>query len=219
MPRSWPTPRPSSSWEPRRCGRIASWHEQPERLDRMPRDERVKTRCLALIVAMLCGTSAFPVESRTLAVGSRVRVTTPLAGTGPLIGTVVGIEPDAVSVRGGSSGSALRIPVTPATTLEVSGGKRSRAGRGAMLGAAVGVMPGLLMTFGDYNTDDGSPGAVAALGAAAGAAVGAAVGWALRSEQWLPAEMPSVAAGIAPLRGGATFSLRVAWGKRQPQVR
>jgi hypothetical protein len=51
-------------------------------------------------------------------------------------------------------------------------------------------MPGLLMTFGDYNTDDHSPGAVAALGAAAGAAVGAAIGWALKSEQWLPGSSP-----------------------------
>ncbi len=176
------------------------------------------TRCLWLVVAMSCSTSALPAESRTLTVGNRVRVTTPGAGTEPLIGTVVGIEPDGVLVRGASGGSAVRVPAAKATTIEVSGGKRSQAGRGAMLGAAVGVMPGLLMTFGDYNTDDGSPGAVAVLGAAGGAALGAAIGWAIKSERWWPAEMP-VTAGIAPLRGGVTFSLRVAWGKRQPPMR
>jgi hypothetical protein len=54
---------------------------------------------------------------------------------------------------------------------------------------------------------------VAAVGAAAGAAVGAAIGWVLKTEEWLPAELPAVAASVMPLRGGGLrVSLRVAWG-------
>jgi hypothetical protein len=176
------------------------------------------TRSLTAVALVLCGVSAFPSESHVVAVGSRVRVNAPEVGPAPLIGTVVGLEPHAVVVQDGSSRTSTRVSLGSTTTIEVSGGRRSKAGRGAVLGAAVGAMPGLLMTFGDYNSDpEHSPGAVAAVGAAAGAAVGAAVGWALKSEQWLPAAVPSVTAGIVPLRGGVGVAVHVAWGKRQPQ--
>ncbi len=177
------------------------------------------SRLLGVIVVVLCAARALPGESRAVEVGSRVRVTAPEGGTQPLVGTVVGLEPHAMLVQSGTAGASTRIALGPTTTLEVSGGRRSKAGRGALLGAAVGAMPGLWLTFGDYDTDDYSPGAVAAIGAAAGAAVGAAVGWALKSEQWLPAELPSVTAGIAPLRRGVGLSLRVAWGKGPPHSR
>lgn len=177
------------------------------------------SRYLAMMVVVLCAASGFAGDSHTVGVGSRVRVTAQEGGAQPLIGTVVGLEPHAVLVRSGSGGAATRIPLGPTTTFEVSGGRRSKAGRGAMVGAAVGGMPGLLLTFGDYNSDDHSPGAVAALGAAAGAAVGAAVGWALKSEDWFSAEPPSVTAGIAPLRGGVGFSVHIAWGKGPPKSR
>ena len=174
----------------------------------------ITTRCFGAIALLLCSASTFPSEPRAVAVGSRVRVSAAEVGAKPLIGSVVGLEPHAVLVRGERSGPPTRVALGPTTTIEVSGGRRSKAGRGAVLGAAVGAMPGLLMTFGDYNTDpEYSPGAVAAVGAAAGAVVGAAIGWALKSEKWLPAEAPSVTAGIAPRRGGVGFSLHVAWGR------
>ena len=178
------------------------------------------TRSLAAVALVLCSSGAFPSESRVAAVGSRVRVSAPEVGPAPLIGSVVGLESHAVVVQDGSSRTPTRVPLGPTTTIEVSGGRRSKAGRGAVLGAAVGAMPGLLMTFGDYNSDpEHSPGAVAAVGAATGAAVGAVVGWALKSEQWLPAGVPSVTAGIVPLRGGVGVSVHVAWGKHERQPR
>jgi hypothetical protein len=185
-----------------------------------PKPVAIMTKCLRGIALVLWSASAYPSEPGAVAVGTRVRVSAPEVGTRPVIGSVVDLEPLAVLVQVGGSGPPMRVPWGPTTTIEASGGRRSKAGRGAVLGAAVGVMPGLLMTFGDYNTDpDHSPGAVAALGAATGAAVGAAVGWALKSERWLPADVPQVTAGSAPLRGGVGFSVRVAWGKRQPRSR
>jgi hypothetical protein len=173
------------------------------------------TRCVTAVALVLCSASAFPSEPRVVAIGSRVRVSAPETSPAPLIGSVVGLERHAVLVQDTSSRSPTRVTLGPATTIEVSGGRRSKAGRGAVVGAAVGAMPGLLMTFGDYNTDpDHSPGAVAAVGAAAGAVVGAAVGWAIKSEQWCPAHVP-VTAAIVPLRGGVRVSVHVVWGKRQ----
>jgi hypothetical protein len=86
-----------------------------------------------------------------------------------------------------------------------------------MIGAAVGVMPGALSTFGDYSRDvhgEGpSPTAVAAVGAIGGALVGAAIGNAVKTEKWLPCGLPRPAVAVVPLRGGAGVSLSLAWGR------
>lgn len=152
-------------------------------------------------------------EPGTVAVGSRVRVTSLETGAQPLIGQVVALEPGAVVVTGGGGTGQKRVPLVPSTTLEVSRGKKSRATRGAMVGAALGAMPGLFMTFGDYNTDDGNPAAVSLVGAVAGAAIGGLVGLALKSENWVPADLPVVTGGIAPIPRGVSISLSVAWGR------
>ena len=170
------------------------------------------------LVLVLCGVNAIAAESLTVAVGRRVRVTQD-SGASPLVGKVVGIEPGVLLLTSGSDAPS-RITVGPATRVEVSGGRKSKLVRGAVLGAAVGAMPGVLMTVGDYNTDEHSPAAVAAIGAAAGAAVGAAIGWAIKTEQWFPADTATLTAGIAPVRGGVALSLHVAWGaeRRRPQT-
>jgi hypothetical protein len=151
-------------------------------------------------------------ESEMMAIGSRVRVTLPDAGAQPLVGQVVALERDAVVVVSEGGRSQTRVPVTPATAFEVSKGRRSQAARGALLGGAVGAMPGLLMTFGDYNTDKGNPAAISLAGAAAGAGLGSLIGLALKSEEWLPARMPAIGASIAPVPRGAAFSFSLSWG-------
>jgi hypothetical protein len=152
-------------------------------------------------------------EPGTLAVGSRVRVTSQETGAQPLIGQVVALEPRAVVVFGEGGTGQKRVRLVPSTTLEVSTGKKSRATRGAMVGGAVGTMPGLFMTFGDYNTDKGNPAAVSLVGAAAGAAIGSLVGLVFKSENWVPADVPAVTAGIAPIPRGVSISLSVVWGR------
>ena len=171
-------------------------------------------RTLLVVLAMLWLPAGLRAEEPgTVAVGSRVRVTSQEAGAQPLIGQVVALEPGAVVVTGEGSTGQKRVPIVPSTTLEVSTGKKSRVSRGAIVGAAVGAMPGLFMTFGDYNTDKGSPAAVSLVGAAAGAAIGSLIGLALKSENWLPVDVPVVTAGIAPIPRGISISLSVAWGR------
>jgi hypothetical protein len=175
------------------------------------------TKGLGVASILLCAASAFASEAPALAPGTRVRLTSPSSGAEPVAGTLIRQETDALWVTRGRSDSPTRIPLDPATRIEVSTGRRTQATRGALIGGAVGAAPGLLLTFGDYSSDvhgDGpSPGAVAAVGAAAGAAVGAAIGWVLKTEEWLPAELPAVAASVTPLRGGGLgVSVRVAWG-------
>ena len=149
-------------------------------------------------------------ERGSVTIGSRVRVTSHETGA-QVIGQVVALEPGVVVLGDESGIGRERVPVSQSTTLEVSSGKKSQAARGAILGTAVGAMPGLFMTFGDYNTDKGNPAAVSLVGAAAGAAIGALVGLALKSENWLPAGVPVVTAAIAPAPRGASMSLSVSW--------
>jgi hypothetical protein len=171
-------------------------------------------RVLLVGLIVLCfAEGARAQELDRLAIGSRVRVTLPEAAAQPLVGRIVALEPDAVVVLGERDLSQTRVPVTRSTTLEVSGGRRSQAARGAMLGAALGALPGVLMTFGDYNTDKGNPAAISLAGAAAGAALGSLIGLALRSEEWLPARMPAVSASVAPVRRGVAISFSLAWGR------
>jgi len=169
---------------------------------------------IATAALILFSATASPAETAVVGVGSRVRIFAPEVGGEPVIGRVVNLEAGALVVQGADGEPPKRVVLGPTTRIDVSGGRTSKAGRGALLGVAFGAAPGLLMTFGDYNSDpDVSPGYVALVGAAGGAAVGAAIGWAIKSEKWLPAKAPQIAAGIAPVRGGFGFSLRVAWGK------
>jgi hypothetical protein len=154
-----------------------------------------------------------PVGPASLSAGRRVRVTSS-PDVEPVIGSVVSVEADAVVIRHAGSNVVSRIPMAEIRKLDVSLGRRSRAGRGAMIGAAVGVMPGLLMTTGDYSSDvhgESNAATVAVAGAAGGALLGAGIGWALKSESWRPSEVPSAAVSAAPVRGGVAVSLRLTW--------
>jgi len=174
-----------------------------------------QARGLALTLMLCAGAYAAdgPGEAIEPSVGSRVRITSSAHG-GPVIGTLLSIEVNALVLRRAGSDAASRIPVDEIRTLEVSRGRKSQVGRGAMIGAAAGVMPGLLLTFGDYSSDvhgDSNAGAVAVIGAASGALVGAAVGWALKTENWVAGEVPRAAIAAVPVRGGVALSFRMTW--------
>jgi hypothetical protein len=166
-----------------------------------------------LLVALVLSGTAEHGLAQGVAVGSRVRVISQETAGQALIGQVVALEPGVVVVVGEDGPSRVRVPVVPSTSIEVSRGKKSQAARGALIGTAFGAMPGLLITFGDYNSDKGNPAAVSLVGAAAGAGIGALIGLAIKSETWGPVEVPVVSAGIAPISRGAAVSFTVAWGR------
>ena len=173
---------------------------------------------LGMVVALLpCVASSAadaPPGPAPVSVGSRVRVTSGPA-TPPTVGTVAALESGTLVLSIAGLDVPLRVPVADIQTLEVSAGRKSQLWRGALIGAAAGAIPGILMTVGDYSDDvhgdDPSPAAVAAIGAAGGALVGAGIGWAIKSEQWRLAEVPKTSLRFVPLRGGAAVTLRVAW--------
>jgi len=171
---------------------------------------------LAVVLGLMLGGSVRADELPSILPGSRVRVSSSTLASGSAIGSFVGVESESVVLGNAAGGSPFRVPLNTISKLEVSVGRRSQAGRGAMIGAAIGVTPGLLLTFGDYSSDvhgDGpSVAAVAAMGAAGGALLGAAIGWALKVDRWQVVEGPVAGVAVVPLRGGAAVSVRLDWG-------
>lgn len=171
---------------------------------------------LAAGAVLLAGGAASGADLATIPVGSRVRVSSPTGGAGPLIGTLAGVEANAVVLTPGPGDRPVRVSLAAGTKIEVSAGRRSQWARGAMMGAAIGAVPGLLLTFGDYSTDvhgDGpSPAAVAAMGAVGGALVGAAVGWAVKRDEWREVRLPIAGIEVVPWRGGVVAAVHVSWG-------
>jgi hypothetical protein len=176
---------------------------------------RQSAGCALTLMLCACAYAAEgPAAPADPSVGSRVRITSS-AGNEPVTGVLLSIDVDALVLRREGIDAASRIPVAEIVKLEVSSGRRSQMGRGAMIGAAVGVMPGLLLTFGDYSSDvhgDSHAGTVAVIGAAGGALVGAAIGWALKTEDWVPSEVPRAAVAAVPVRRGVAVSFRLTWG-------
>jgi len=162
-----------------------------------------------------------PTPAPSVTIGSRARVTT--GGTvRPTIGTVVSIGPDALVLKADGRDGLWAVARANIRRLEVSGGSRSRWADGALIGAGIGAMPGVLLTFGDIDSDvhgDGpSPVAVAAMGAVGGALVGAAIGRAIKAERWLGCDVPRASVAVWPVRHGAAVSVRIAWGGDQQQL-
>ena len=168
------------------------------------------------LTAMLICSAASASELPDVVPGSRVRVSSPALASGPAVGSLMRLEPGSILLDQGKGQPALRVPLDPHVRLELSLGRKSQAVRGAMIGAAVGVAPGLLLTFGDDNDggDVPSPAVVAAMGAAGGALLGAAIGWAVKAEQWQEVGLPAAGVSFVPLRGGVAASIRVTWGAR-----
>lgn len=167
--------------------------------------------------AALAQGTADPVSTKgagTVAVGSRVRILSPELPQ-PLVGEVLALEPGALVVGGRGGSDKRRVLLSSASSLEVSAGRKSEAARGAMIGGAIGALSGVLTNIGDYNSDNHTL-AKSVVGAASGAAVGALVGWAIKTDAWQPARAPAVSAAITPVRRGAAFSVRVAWGQGRP---
>ena len=147
--------------------------------------------------------SPAPVPSVVLAPGARVRVTTP--ATGRVVGTVVSTEDDSLRVAL-AGGSALVVPRSTLSGLELSAGRKGQGWRGAGIGLLVGAGIGGVIGFATYRRSECYDNPVegffcdlvnqtsrsvtvssdAALGGLAGAIVGALVGQASGREQWVP---------------------------------
>jgi hypothetical protein len=148
-----------------------------------------------------------PASSGGLAWEPRVRVTVSGDGSGQVVGRYLRTAGDTIWIDTGLAHGPSPIVVDQIRRFEVSRGQRSNAGRGALIGGAVGLGIGLVSVISAASEDDGwfepSTGEYAAGVAvltAMGSGIGAGIGALIRTEKWeaVPVAGLTVTRGASP---------------------
>ncbi len=149
--------------------------------------------------------------------GTRVRLSAPGLGAEPLVGRLVAIGPEYLSLDLPDDEGQQTIPRSAIARLEVSRGRQSHARHGALVGLGVGAAATVLLTFGDYSSDVHGDLNLLAIGAglaAGGAAIGGIVGSTRTAEQWEVVALDPVSVAVGPAGGrGVGVTVRLAWGR------
>jgi hypothetical protein len=174
---------------------------------------RATARFLPLLAVFLASTlfaaSAARGEDPPLTVGSKVRLRTPAIGR--VRGVVIEVKEAFLHVHTDDQGS-VRVPRETISELEVSAGRRRRAMKGMLIGAAIG---GAVSALGEYvqpgrSMPSSDRAEVIGAGVASGATIGAATGFFIKSERWRSVPLERVRLSVAPRRkGGISLSLSV----------
>jgi hypothetical protein len=145
--------------------------------------------------------------------GSRLRLTAPSESTKPIVGTLVEVT-DREIVLSLAESARKAIARTDVTRLERSEGRKRHAGKGALIGAGIGVATLVAMAAFD-DSEEGSTEeglAFAAIFGAVGAAGGAVVGALITTERWSEVPAHDLRVSIRPLRNrGLGASLTWSW--------
>ena len=138
--------------------------------------------------------------------GARVRVTAPDLGINKYTGVLEGVVGDTLAV------DTLRLPLASVTRFEVHSGRKSRVGRGALIGAAIGVgsgaVLGAIVESESCGLFGGEPCPVegAAKGAiilgGLGALVGTVVGALTKTDRWEAVPLGRIRVTFTPVRNG-----------------
>ena len=147
-------------------------------------------------------------------IGQRVRVTMD-SGTGAWIGTLVRRDSTSMTLHGPglSDSSAVTLPLDRVRQLEMSVGRQSNAGKGALIGFGVGAATGLAVGIGCASSDTlfqcsgGDVVEATVVFGFIGAGVGGLVGLASSSERWEKVAAVPVHLSLAPHRLGLLVSL------------
>lgn len=149
---------------------------------------------------------------RPAGLGQRVRVTT---DSGAWVGTLVQHDATSITLHGPglSDSSAVTLPLDRVRQLEISVGRQSNAGKGALIGFGVGAATGLALGIGCASSDSffqcsGSQVVESTVVFGfIGAGVGGLVGLASSSEHWEKVPAGPVHVSLAPHRLGLSVSL------------
>ena len=173
--------------------------------------------CLVLVGAAGRGS---PEESAS-PVGPRVRVTSTAAPSGPVTGTLVGIDDEALTVLVSKKGEPVRLRRAVIDKVEVSQ-RRGNRGKAMALGFVAGAAIGAIIGATQEPKCEPTPHdqityfdlCLEGLNTAGGGVVGAPIGLLLglglsHGERWEPTPLDDLSIAIGPTRGGAAFSVRI----------
>lgn len=173
------------------------------------------SRAIALIVGLILFSTPQPAaaEDQPDPEGPRVRVTSPVAPSGRIEGTLVGLDEEALTVRESKESSDVRLRRESITGVEISR-RRSNRGKAVAIGALVGG--GVALGIGLATGKDCQPGdflcfdkgATSVLSGLLTVPAGALLGLAFsHGEKWETTTVDRLSVAIGPVRGGAAISL------------
>ena len=193
-----------------------------------------RTIVVMTVMAMgLCASAAAQANPSLLPLGIRVRmsVSSPApdsVGHGSaagstllrerIIGTLESATNNKLIVREGKDGPRREVPLASLNLLEVSRGRHSSSGKGALIGMFAGASGGVAAGFvvcnhGNCDSSMGDltgifAGALGLGGGLFGAGIGAIIGGAISTERWERVSVRDLRVGIGPV-GGHVLGLRV----------
>jgi hypothetical protein len=190
------------------------------------------TASLATALALTASANLFAQEGLPVAPGDRVRVAAPnivrelmterqrrslLGPPPPIYGSVVAIRADTLVVKIQGSDAPTAFPVSSVTKLEVSRGKKSNAGRGALIGGTVFAALALGLGIADMGrecpppepgnpfagfwceeTEIGHVVAATLVCGGLGAGLGALIGWGAKSDRWEEVPLDGLRISLTP---------------------
>lgn len=169
--------------------------------------------CLLLLTIAYAGAAA---QAGPVPPGSRVRVTSPMLGDAPRIGTAVTFRSDTlVFQRAGSQ--AVVIPASALTRLELSTGRHRPILKGMGIGFLVGAATGVILGFASGDSENGwwdwtaeqKAGIGGSVLGTVGALAGAVIGATRVTETWTRVSLGSAATGVGPSPNGRGVGLAI----------
>lgn len=180
-----------------------------------PRSHRRRQSVLLLSTGLLTCTIPLPAEAETapIAPGARIRLQVAAPEEHWIIGELLAATSDTLRVAA-DSGETTAIPAAAASELQISRGRGSHAGKGAVIGGSILGAAGLglgigLAADGYFAAEPSEVVALTLLSASAGAAIGALLGWTSSSEKW--EELPAPWLTSAANSGVPAAGLQMSW--------
>ena len=173
------------------------------------------------VLILLTPGSLLAQEDTSLRPGSRVQVHLIEPKPRLVRGTLVSAEADSIRLLKDGRRETLAFSTAGVSQVDTTAGRRTRTGKGALLGAGIGAAAGLALGVAatiegcsGFCTDP-APGEIAAVSlivGGIGAAIGALVGSATHTDRWVPASKPRMAIEVAPTIGKRRIGLMLSIG-------
>lgn len=198
---------------------------EPALSEKLSEGDDMKWRCSMLVAAFLLQIGYVPCAAREtlpVAPGSQVLIIAPSISAHRLLGTIVTVDADTLTLRIKNQVAPLAVPVAAVEKLYVSSGRKRHLLKGAAIGGFSGVGLGAIVGLARYSDDPPNSFnfnlskeqkvfalsiALGGVGLIVGTMIGGLAGDAIGDEIWQPVLLNRIRVGITPQpQGGFALS-------------